>query len=434
MRYNQLMDFIVQTSSLAGAISVPSSKSHTLRAILFASLAAGSSTITHYLASPDTNAMINGCRLLGANIEIGPNQLLINGVNGKIEGAENVIDAGNSGLVLRFISAIAALGSQPVIITGDRSIRQQRPMQPLIDAINQLQGSALSTRNNGFAPLIIQGPLRGGTAHLNGADSQPVSALLIASAFAKSPITINVDQPGEKPWIDLTLAWLDRFNIHYQREGYTKYYMQGNSAIQGFEYTVPADWSSAAFPIVAALITHSEITLQNMDIHDSQGDKKLLSILEKMGAQIEIKESTQSIKVKKSGSLQGQVIDVNDLIDALPILSVLGCYAKGETRLVNGAVARNKECDRIRCIALELRKMGARIREDVDGLTIQHAPLFGAQVDSHEDHRMAMALAVAGFAAQGSMRIKNATCVSKTYTPFVAHFQKLGAHIIEEEG
>jgi len=429
------MDFIIQTSSLKGAISVPSSKSHTLRAILFATLASGPSTISNYLLSPDTNAMINACQLLGAKVEVTPNQLLIEGVNGKIQGAKNVIDAGNSGLVLRFISAIAALGSQPVIITGDRSIRQQRPMQPLINAINQLHASAKSTRNNGFAPLILQGPLKGGSVHLNGADSQPVSALLIASAFGKEPITINVDQPGEKPWIDLTLAWFDRLAISYQREDYTKYHLQGNSTIQGFQYNVPGDWSSAAFPIIAALITQSEITLQNIDIHDSQGDKKLLSILKKMGAQIEVNESSQSIQIKKSGDLRlsGQVIDVNDLIDALPILSVLGCYAKGETRLINGAVARDKECDRIKCIANELRKMGARIQEHADGVTIQHSPLFGTQVDSHEDHRIAMALAVASFAANGSMRIKNVSCVSKTYTPFVAHFQKLGAHIIEEE-
>ena len=401
-----MMNYQVKASTLRGDIVIPPSKSHTLRAILFASLAGGESIIHHPLDSPDATAMMRACELLGAKIQLQKNQIIISGVAGKPRSPADVIDAGNSGIVLRFIAAVAALTSGDAVITGDDSIRTNRPIKPL-----------------------LEGPLQAGEAHLNGEDSQPVSALLIAAAFVSGATTIHVSNPGEKPWIDLTLDWFDRLGIKYERKGYAKYQIFGGSRYAGFEYDIPGDFSSAAFSLVAALITRSELTLHHLDWNDSQGDKAIFSILEKMGAQFVIYPEKKCICVKKSERLKGITIDINDCIDALPILSVLACFAEGETRLTGAAIARAKECDRLSAMTQELQKMGAIISEMHDGLIIQGAPLHASTVESHNDHRVALSLAVAALATPGEITILNTNCITKSYPNFANNFQKIGANI-----
>jgi 3-phosphoshikimate 1-carboxyvinyltransferase len=420
--------YIVKKGALKGEIEIPASKSHSLRAILFGSLGKGKSVIRHYLPSSDAQAMIEACRLLGATIDVLSDQIEIQGVNGKIAHAEDVINAGNSGIVLRFCSAIGALSKHPIVVTGDHSIRHQRPIKPLLDGLSQLGVSTATMRGDNYAPVIIQGPMKSGKAIINGEDSQPVSALLIAAAFAEGPIELEVLNPGEKPWIALTLHWLDRLGISYYNDDYRFYRIQGNARYNGFEYTVPGDFSSAAFPVAAALITGSELTIKNLDMSDLQGDKELINVFIKMGAKIEIDEKNKQMVVKKS-SLHGIKIDINDFVDAITILAVVACYAEGETVIYNGAIAKQKECNRIACIAEELGKMGADIIETVDGLCIKKSSLHGTQVHSHHDHRMAMSLAVAGLGAEGETRISDVECVSKTFPTFLQDFNALGANI-----
>lgn len=419
----------VQRSSLKGKITIPPSKSQTLRAILLAAMAQGKSTIHHPLNSPDTRAMITACRLLGAEINDHQTYLEIKGVNGLIKHAEDVIQAGNSGIVLRFISAVAALSHQPIVITGDYSIRHSRPMLPLLKGLHQLGASAISTRGDGFAPIVVQGPLKSGKAIIGGEDSQPVSALLIASVFGSGPIEIEVQNPGEKPWVDLTLDWLDRLGVKCERRNYEYYRLSGQGKYKGFEYTVPGDWSSAAFPLAAALITDSELTVRNVDFNDKQGDKELLNVFRKMGAKLEINSEKCLLHVCEGSFLKGIDIDINDFVDALPILATVACFAKGETRIRNAAVAAKKECNRIQCIAAELSKMNARITVHNDGLSIMGSELKGAQVLSHDDHRMAMSLAVAGMGAKGMTEVQNVDCVEKTFPSFVDSFLHLGTDI-----
>ena len=418
---------IVKPSTLNGQISIPTSKSHTMRAILFAAMGKGKSLIAHYLASPDTNAMIHACRLIGATINQSPGQLEVIGVNGRISYNSGVIHAGNSGIILRFLSALGGLSLNPVVITGDESIRNQRPMHSLLNGLRQLGVSAISMRGNDFAPVIIQGPIQYDYARINGEDSQFVSALLIASAFAGHPIEIEVENPGEKPWVEMTLDWFNRLGIFCTHQNFQNYRLQGESSYQGFAYQVPGDFSSAAFPIAAALITRSELTLKNLNMDDSQGDKKLISVFKKMGALIDYRESDQSLQIKKSGSLIGIDVDVNDLIDALPILAVVACFAEGKTILRNAGAARYKECDRIHVMCKELSKMGARIIETRDGLIISHSTLHGQNLFSHHDHRVAMALAVGGLGASGVTGIESVDCLTKTYSTFIRDFNILGA-------
>lgn len=424
--------FLVQPSKLHGEISIPPSKSHTLRSILFAAMAKGKSVIHNYLPSTDAQAMINACRHLGADINVSATSIEIEGVNGTIKHAEDVIDAGNSGIVLRFCAAIGALASQPIVITGDHSIRHQRPMQPLIEGLKQLGVSAVSTRGDGYAPIIIQGPLRSGKTTVVGQDSQPVSALLIAAAFAEGTIDINVKEAGEKPWIALTLDWFDRLGIPYTNNNFEHYHMEGGARYQGFEYTVPGDLSSAAFPIAAALVTQSELLLKNIDMNDSQGDKELITIFQKMGAEIIIDNARKTLQVKKGKKLVGIPVDINRFVDAITILAVVACYAEGETLIYNGAVARQKECNRIKCIATELKKMGANIEETEDGLRIIGTPLKAADVVSYHDHRMVMSLAVAALGSSGTTTINDVECIAKTFPTFLQDFQHLGAQIQKE--
>ena len=198
------------------------------------------------------------------------------------------------------------------------------------------------------------------------------------------------------------LESLDRLQIGYIRKDYTHFTLFGSAAYAGFEYTVPADFSSAAFPLVAALITGSELILDNLDFTDAQGDKKLISVLQTMGANIEIEE--KCVRVKKS-KLHGCCIDVNDFVDAIAVLSVVACFAEGTTEILGGAVARYKESDRIAAISTELKKMGAKIEERADGLIITGARLQGAKLFSHHDHRIALSLAVAALGAKGVQRL-----------------------------
>jgi len=221
MRYN------ISPSQLSGTTRIPSSKSHTLRAILCGALANGTSRIEQYLHSPDTEAMIFATRQLGAEIKQNEKSLEISGVAGKVRAPEKPIECGNSGQVLRFIGAVSGLIQGTTILTGDASIRTLRPVTPLLEGLTHLGAKAFSLLGNGYAPITVQGPFTKDIAYLDGKDSQPVSGLLIASAFAPHPIQIHVTDPGEEGWIELTLDWLKRLDVVYERRGYTWYKVEG---------------------------------------------------------------------------------------------------------------------------------------------------------------------------------------------------------------
>jgi 3-phosphoshikimate 1-carboxyvinyltransferase len=423
--------FVVSPSSLKGTIRVPPSKSHTLRALLFALMAEGKSIIRNPLFSQDTEAMIRAISSFGAQVACYPDRLEVMGLGGKIGCAEDVIDAGGSGIVLRFIGALAALSPTYTVITGDPAIRNNRVLLPLIEGLQKLGAFATSARLDGHAPLIVRGPILPGKTALSGEDSQPVSALLIALSFLPGRSEITVANPGEKPWVEMTLQWLKRLGAALENRDYTHYVVHGGLAYSGFDCTIPGDWSSAAYPIAAALITDSELTVENVDHMDGQPDQKLVNILIQMGAKIEVEANR--VIVRKGSKLKGIKVGINDCVDAITILSVIACFAEGKTEIFDGAIARKKESDRIRAIAMELRKMGAVIEEKEDGLIIFPSALRGAELSSHDDQRMVMSLAVAAFAAEGTSSIDEAQHAGKTYPSFAADFQSLGARIAVKE-
>ncbi len=371
--------------------------------------------------------MIRACQMLGAQIEQLPDALHIHGVAGKPRTPADVIDAGNSGIVLRLVGAVAALSNGYAILTGDESIRTRRVIQPLLDGLTGLGAFAVSAPGEGRAPILVRGPLRPGVTHLVGHDSQPVTALLIAASLLPASSEIYVTDPGEKPWIEMTLSWLKRMGATYEHRDYVWYKLTGGTRFKAFDYSVPGDFSSAAFPLVAAALSDSEVTVEGLDMADVQGDKRIVTLLQEMGADV----CVEGLRVTVRGGrrLRGMTIDVNDCIDALPILAVVGCVAEGETRLVNGSVARCKESDRITAVSTQLGAMGAYISELADGLVLRPTLLRGACVESYGDHRMAMSLAIAGLIASGETQINNVDCVRKSYPGFVDDLRCLGASL-----
>lgn len=418
---------VSKTKSLKGKIEIPSSKSHTLRALIFATIAEGKSIIKNPLSSPDADSCAKACQILGAKISRKGKAWVVEGTAGNLKIPKEEINVGNSGITLRFIAGVASNCKGKLVMTGDASIQSNRPMQTMIQALSNLGVKVSSLKNNGYAPISIQGPLKGGFTTVEGHDSQPVSGLLIGSLLAEKDTEVKVVNAGEKPWVGMTLHWFDMLGLKYANKDYEHYKVQARQKIKSFSKYVPGDFSSAAFPLAAAIITpESKLEILGLDMADCQGDKELVNVLKKMGAKIEVKK--ESI-IAKSSILKGIEVNVNDFIDAVPILAVIGCFAEGKTVIKNAEIAKHKESNRLAVMESELRKMGASISQTSDGLIIKKSRLRGAAVDSHNDHRVAMALAVAGLAAEGETTINNTECIKKTFGNFSQVMRKAGAKI-----
>ena len=409
-------------SHLTGEIQIPASKSHTIRAVAIAGMAEGKSLLVNPLISSDTISCINGIKEFGAAVNRN-SDLEITGIKGKLNTDCKKIDAGNSGTTLRILTALAALASHPVTFDGDASIRK-RPMIPLLSALENLGVIVNST--NGKCPVIIRGPLKGGMTTVNGISSQFVTALLIACPLAENDTEILVENLHERPYLEITLDWLRRQGIRFENRGLDWFKIKGGQQYKAFERLIPADFSSATFSLCAAAITGSDVLIRGLDFSDHQGDKEVFRFIEKMGAHI--KHSSEGVLVT-SARLKGIEIDMNATPDALPALAVVGCFAEGKTSLLNVAQARLKECDRISAMATELKKMNAEVEELEDGLIIKKSNLTGTNVCGYDDHRMVMALTIAGLASEGETVVDSAESVNITYPSFIDDMKKLGANI-----
>ena len=417
-----------KSNGLKGAIKIPPNKSHSFRALIMASLAEGTSRIIAPAVSSDWMRGTEALEMFGAQIIPKAEKAWeVTGTAGRLQTPEDIVDCGNSGIILRFFTALAACCDGYTVLTGDRSLRHIRPCQPLIDALNSLGAWAVATKGDGHAPIVVCGHLKGGSCEIDGMDSQPVSALLTAASLADAPSDITVTRAGEKPWVGLTLDWLKRCGVEYSNENFDHFRVRGRSHWQGFERTIPLDWSAALYPIVAALLTQdSEVRLPGMDFTDCQGDKEVVTVLQEMGADIEV---TGEGVVARSSKLIGREIDCNNFIDQFTLLAVVGAFSQGQTVLTNARICRHKECDRITETCKALRAMGAQVKEQDDGLVVKRSRMRGAEMQSHADHRMVMTLAVAGLAAEGKTTISDIDCVKKTFPNFVQQMQGLGCEM-----
>ena len=418
----------VEKSKISGRVRIPGSKSHTIRALYIASLADGISEITNPLRSNDATSAVEICQALGAEINMSNDKFIVKGFNGIPRTPLDVINAGNSGTSINFGVAMAALGEGCSVFTGDYQIRK-RPMGPLLDALNNLGATVFSTRNNGLPPVVVKGRMKGGKTELDGVTSQYLSSLLVHLPLCEKDSEIRLTRLYEVPYAEITLWWLDKLGIQYENDRFKSFKIKGNQRYQSFQMAIPGDFSSATFFMVLAAISGEELQLENLDMSDPQGDKQVLEILQSMGAKVDFKD--QLITIKGNG-LVGREIDMNAIPDALPAMAVAGCFAEGETRLINVPQARLKETDRISVMCGELKKMGANISELSDGLVIQHSKLKGCQVQGHDDHRIVMALAVAGLNSEGETVIDSAESMNVTFPEFAQIIKKCGGNIILE--
>ncbi len=415
----------VSKSKAGGRVGIPPSKSHTIRALFFASLAGGISTIEELLISEDALSAMETCRALGAEVSLEGRSCTVRGHGGRPKVPDDVINVGNSGTTLRFGVAASALGTGWTVFTGDRQIRS-RQLGPLLEALNNLGASAFSTRGNGLAPVVVKGRMKGGKTDLDSITSQYLSALLIHAPLLDGNTHIAVTRLNEVPYVDMTLWWLDRLGIRYENDNYGRFTLYGGQKYPAFNMRIPGDFSSATFLAVLAAVSGGEFVLENLDMSDPQGDKEVFRMLEKMGALVEYGEDYITVRGR---GLEGQVLDLNSTPDALPAMAVAGCFAEGETRLVNVPQARIKETDRIHVMCTELAKMGAEIYELPDGLVIRRSRLKGCRLNGHHDHRVVMALALAGLNADGETAIDTAEAINVTFPDFVEILQRSGACI-----
>lgn len=414
---------LTKVSALKGEVTIPGDKSISHRAVMFGSIAQGTTEITNFLQGADCLSTIDCFRKMGITIENTPDRILIQGKG--LQGLQKpteILDVGNSGTTARLISGILAGQSFETILTGDASI-QTRPMKRIMEPLSQMGASIESIKGNGCAPLRIQsGSLHGINYETSVASAQVKSAILLAGLYADQ--MTSVTEPARSR--NHTERMLEAFGADIKSEGTTASIRPGSN-LHGQMVVVPGDISSAAYFIAAALIVPgSELLIKNVGINPTRNG--LLRVCEQMGAKITYLnksdgpgEPTADLLVSYSDlkgiTVEGDMIPI--LIDEIPVIAVLACCAEGTTIIKDAAELKVKESNRIETVTNNLTAMGADISETTDGMIIQGGKaLYGAQIDSHFDHRIAMAFAVAGLIADGTTEVLGSDCVDISYPGF----------------
>ncbi|MFB6094801.1 MAG: 3-phosphoshikimate 1-carboxyvinyltransferase [Halanaeroarchaeum sp.] len=425
------MDVSVSPSRLAGRVRAPPSKSYTHRAVLAGGYAEGA-LLRHPLASRDTRATMRAVEAFGGSVAERDGAIEVEGFDGRPSVPGDVVDCANSGTTMRLATAAGALAEGTTVLTGDESLRS-RPQGPLLAAIEDLGGRARSTRGNGRAPLIVDGPIEGGTTEIPGdVSSQFVSALLMSGAMTEDGIEVRLSTAlKSSPYVDVTLDVLSAFGVSAREtsSGYRVYGEQFYEPTDG-EYTIPGDFSSASYLLAAGAIAGDDEVVVTGAFPNPQGDTAIVSVLDSMGAAVEWNREDGVLRVRAS-SLSGTTVDVADTPDLLPTIAVLGAVADGTTRIENCEHVRYKETDRVSAMAESLSRMGASVEENEDVLTIHggRTDLQGATVDGRGDHRLVMALAVAGLVASGETTISGAEHVDVSFPAFFDVLYDLGATV-----
>jgi 3-phosphoshikimate 1-carboxyvinyltransferase len=425
------LKFIVQASTLSGIAIIPGNKSGTARGIVFGSLSDGTTTLLNPLTNLDSYSIVKMMRALGAKIDTSDNtKWIIEGTGGLLAVPACVLDAENSGTGFYFVLALCSLIPGYSVLTGDYQICY-RPAQPMLDAINTLGGEAFSTRGTGTAPVVVRGPIKGGRISFPGVNSQWMTPFLCACALAEGDTIIEETDLLERPYVDMTIGMLRIAGIEVENRNYDEFFIRGNQKFKPFTYTLPGDWGSSGYPMIATAITKgSNVTFKGLDLGDFAGETAFVQILKDMGASINVIDNGKGgIEVEGGNVLQGIKIDCSGTPDAVPILAVLGCYAQGKTVLENIGACRLKETDRAKSIKEELTKMGARFEETSDSLTIYHSSLHGASISGHHDHRIVMAATVAAMIAEGPSEIGDAEYAAVSFPNFYELMTSLNADI-----
>jgi 3-phosphoshikimate 1-carboxyvinyltransferase len=429
--YPETLPITPLTRPPRATITPPGSKSITNRALVLAALTSvrRPQVLTGCLRSEDTEVCLAALRQLGYSVEADwPNQrvTIFRGERPIVPAAEANLHVGNSGTSMRFLTAMLALGRGRYRLDGVPRMRE-RPIGDLLAALDQLGVRARSEHDNGCPPVVVEGGTwRGGRVRIRGdVSSQFLSGLLMAAPFAPTTTTFEVDGPlVSQPYVEMTRRMMHQWHLNIGTPTPASYLVPGEQAADGLprgEYAVEPDASAASYFFAAAAITGGRVTVPHLAMHSLQGDVCFVDVLERMGCAVERAEDSITVQ---GGPLVGTDVGMSDISDTVMTLGAVALFAKGPTTIRNVAHIRHKETDRLAALAAELRRLGGEVEEFDDGLTITPRPLRGATVETYDDHRMAMSLALVGLAIPGVV-IDNPRCVAKTYPGFFADLEKL---------
>lgn len=418
------MTITVHPSKIEGQLKAPASKSYAQRVLAAALLAKGTSIIKNPSRCDDALAAMKVIQQLGAQIQDYDDRLI---VEGGFNPNEQKLNCGEAGLGIRMFPVIASLAKKPMVITGTGSLFD-RPVHMVEDALNQLKVSC-KTRN-GFIPIWIKGPLKGGELTIDGSlSSQILTGLLMTLPVAKKSSVIHVKDLKSSPYIDMTLEVMEQFGIQGSNHHFERFEIPGKQKYQATEISIEGDWSGVAFQLVAGVLGGS-ITVNGIKQESKQADKEILKALQLAGT--ELRWNGDSLSVSRPEILQPFEFDALHCPDLFPPLVALAAHCKGTSKISGVQRLKHKESNRARVLQDELGKMGVPIRFDPENMYINGpAKVRTATIDPHRDHRIAMAAAVSVLSSNASVTIEDAECVSKSYPDFYSDLKSVGGQIDE---
>ena len=403
---------------LEARVKVPGSKSITQRALLCAALAEGESFLEGALRSEDPDLLAAALVTTGATVEFSDDGFRVNGVAGRPRLSGKEVFMGNNGTGTRFFLAYASLGEgTPLVLTGSKRLCE-RPVEPLIKALKGWEARIKYLQKSGFLPVEIRGGgLSGGEVSLSVAkSSQFLSALLLVGPYTKKEASIRLTTPlVSRPYVDLTIAVMKAFGAEVEEFG--EVFRVKPKPYQARRYQIEGDASSASYFLAAAALLGGSVEVVNLPPRSLQGDAAFAGLLSRMGCEVSYQGG---VRVSKDPSkpLKGIEINMGRYPDLVPTLAVVAARARGKTLIRGVPHLRYKETDRLRAVATELRKCGAEVEELDDGLVISGSDdLKGAEIETYQDHRIAMAFSVLGLVVPG-MIIKDPACVAKSFPDF----------------
>ena len=416
------MKVLVEKSRVTGKVIAPASKSYTIRGLICAALASGESEVINPLISDDTEAARKVLSNIGVKIQ--QEEGLWRVIGGDLHKPATDLFCADSAATLRFMTAVCSLISGECrLVTGPSLAR--RPVKTLVQALRQLGVDCYCQGE--VAPVTVKGGrLKGGTTELPGdISSQFISALLIASPFAKQKVQIRLTTPVEsKPYLLMTLDCMKRFGIEVAASPDLREFVIAPQRYQPARYRVEGDWSSASYFLALGTLSGT-VAVENLNLESQQGDRIMLDFLRDMGASVELSRDTVTVRKSRLNAIQANLSDYTDL---LPTLAVLAALASGRSEFSGIARARIKESNRVSAVREGLEKMGIAVLEEEDRLTVTGARPKGATIDSKNDHRIAMAFSIPGLVAGGTV-INDAECVSKTFPNFWEVVRSIGGEV-----
>jgi 3-phosphoshikimate 1-carboxyvinyltransferase len=412
---------------LRAAVRAPGSKSYTQRALILAALAEGRSRLRNSLDAEDTVRLVQALRALGARIRRDGEDLVVSGTGGILTPPGRALFLGNNGTAMRLLTGVVSLGTGTFTLTGTRRLCE-RPVEPLVGALRSLGVDVKTGGDRGCPPVTVRGRgLPGGRVVLRDLDSsQYVSSLLVSAPYAAGDITVVLEgRVPSLPYVEMTVEAMRQFGVDVCRDEGHIFTVPHGQRYSGGTRQVEGDVSSASYFFLAAAVTGGTVRVGNINPRSRQGDIGLLDILESLGCAV--RRGENEVEVSGYGLMAGErLFDLGDMPDMVPTLAVLSALRPGRTVITGAAHLRVKESDRLAALATELQRTGISARETPDGLVIEGGVPRGAEIETYDDHRIAMSFAVLGLAVPG-MAIRDERCVAKSFPRFWEELERLSA-------